>query len=160
MIDFQASREAVISASPEKVFGIVSDLENHAELAGSGELQTVRKLTPGPVGFGTVIEADEKVRMGDQTMDLVAKSVVVTCDSPNSVSWISSPVGLPVRRIQWWFNLTPQGTGTKVVHEVEVEFGPQTVPEMLGLVPGLRPDSCALRTGGHGQDHGELEEGC
>ena len=46
---------------------------------------------------------------------------------------------MPIRRIQWWFHfdnfhLTPQGEGTNVVHEVEVDFGPQTDPQMIGLV--------------------------
>ena len=30
---------------------------------------------------------------------------------------------LPVERIQWWFRLSPEGQGTKVVHEVEVDLG-------------------------------------
>ena len=30
---------------------------------------------------------------------------------------------LPIRRIQWWYNLSPEGRGTKVVHECEVDLG-------------------------------------
>ena len=57
------------------------------------------------------------------SMDLTADPVVVTYDAPNSFSWIVNPaLGEQVRRIQWWFRMSPQGGGTKVVHEVEVDF--------------------------------------
>ena len=67
-------------------------------------------------------------------MELTAKSVVVTHDPPNSISWVSIPV-LPdtVRRIQWWFNLTPQGGGTHVTHEVEIDWGNLKDPQLQGL---------------------------
>jgi hypothetical protein len=77
------------------------------------------------VGTGTHIVADETVKMADGSgMDLKADSIVVTYDAPRTISWIVNPV-LPeqVRRIQWWFRMSPQGRGTKVVHEVEVDFG-------------------------------------
>ena len=51
-----------------------------------------------------------------------AKAVVVACSPPNTLSWISAPP-LPIRRIQWWFNLSAEGSGTKVVHECEVDLG-------------------------------------
>ena len=55
-------------------------------------------------------------------MDITAKAVVVACGPPNTLSWISVPP-LPIRRIQWWFNLSAEGSGTKVVHECEVDLG-------------------------------------
>jgi hypothetical protein len=38
--------------------------------------------------------------------------------------WIVNPA-LPdrLRRVQWWFHFTPEGDGTRVVHEVEIDFG-------------------------------------
>ncbi len=138
MVDFQAKKEAFIKATPEALFKIVADFTKHNELAGSGEIVTIRQVTDGPVGFGTTLEATEKLPVGDQVMDAVARSVVVTHEPPNDISWISSPVVMPIRRIQWWFHfdnfhLTPQGEGTNVVHQVEVDFGPQTDPQMIGL---------------------------
>ena len=47
MPDFHAVKEVVVNASPEAVFSIVSDFSKHRELAGSGELVTVRILTQG-----------------------------------------------------------------------------------------------------------------
>ena len=132
MIDFHAKKETTINASPEAVFKIVTDLKGHKELAGSGELVDVQVLTPGPTNFGSTLEADESINMGDQHFDVNAKSVTVTYDSPNTISWLSVPVvpPLPTERIQWWFRLSPEGQGTKVVHEVEVDLG--GAREMMG----------------------------
>ncbi len=68
MSDFQAKQEISINAPPETVFGIVCDFARHKELAGRGELVNVRKLTEGPIGLGSMIEADESVQMGDNTI--------------------------------------------------------------------------------------------
>ena len=62
-------------------------------------------------------------------MEFAAKSVVVAFDPPNSFSWIPVPP-IPIRRIQWWYHLSPEGRGTKVVHEVEVDLG--EAREMFG----------------------------
>ena len=67
-------------------------------------------------------------------MDLTADSIVVTYDPPNSFSWIVNPA-LPeqVRRIQWWFRMSPQNSGTKVIHEVEVDWGDIKNEMLIGL---------------------------
>ena len=122
MIDFHASREVMIKAPPEAVFNIVSDLTRHQALAGSGEVVTIRKLTEGPTGLGSMIEADESIHLGDQHMEFTAQSVVVSYNPPNTLSWIPVPP-MPIRRIQWWYHLSPEGQGTKVVTEVEVDLG-------------------------------------
>ena len=77
----------------------MSNIEKHNELAGSGEVLRIRKLSQGPVGFGTTFEADESITIAGQTMEFVATSVVVTYDPPNTISWIPVPP-LPLRRIQ------------------------------------------------------------
>lgn len=55
-------------------------------------------------------------------MEFLARSIVVTFNPPNTISWIPTPP-LPIRRIQWWFRVSPAGQGTKVVHDVEVDLG-------------------------------------
>ncbi|PKB72054.1 MAG: hypothetical protein BZY87_02260 [SAR202 cluster bacterium Io17-Chloro-G6] len=135
MIDFSYSTEITINASPQAIFDIVSDPGRHAELAGSEELNTVRGEPAGPVRTGTHIVVEETVKMADGSgMDLTADSIVVTYDPPRSFSWIVNPA-LPeqVRRIQWWFNLAPQGNGTKVTHEVEVDWGDLQDEMLIGL---------------------------
>ena len=145
MIDFAYNTEATINASPQAIFDIVSNPARHVELAGSGELNKVGQEPAGPVGTGTHLPAEETVKMAEGSgMDISADSVVVTHDAPNSFSWIVNPV-LPeqVRRIQWWFRMSPQGSGTKVVHEVEVDWG-NIQNEML---VGLRDNYEQVRAG-------------
>ena len=135
MVDFQYREEATINASPEAIYDIVSNFSRHKELAGSGEINTIRQVSEGSFGVGSSFEAQETVRMaGGQTMDLKAVSTVVTHDRPRSLSWVNNPaLGESIRRIQWWFNLEPQGSGTRVAHEVEVDWGNLKDPQLQGL---------------------------
>ena len=122
MSDFQTTQEISINASPETVFGIISDFAQHKEFAGLKELVNVRNLTQGPIGLGSIIEVDEAVQMGPNTIELTTKSVVVGYNSPNTISWIVLPP-FPLRRVQWWFQVTQQGDRTTLVHEIEVDLG-------------------------------------
>ena len=104
-------------------------------MAGSNELEKITQQPAGPVGLGTHIMAEETVMMADGTgMDLTADSIVVTFDTPNSFSFVVN-TALPeqVRRIQWWFNMSLEGDGTKVSHEVEVDWGELTHEMLVGL---------------------------
>ncbi len=119
---FRVSKDTTIDASPEAIFAVVSDLTRHKQLAGRGELADVRKVTPGPMGLGSVVEADESIQLGSRRVEFLARSIVVTFSPPNTISWIPTPP-LPIRRIQWSFRLLPAEKGTKVVHDVEVDLG-------------------------------------
>jgi hypothetical protein len=135
MPDFSYRTEATIDATPKMLFDIVSDLSLHVELAGSGELKTVTQKPAGDVETGTRFLAVESVKLADGSgMDVTADSVVVTCDKPTTFSWIVNPV-LPdrLRRVQWWFHFTPEGNRTRVVHEVEVDFGDLQDEMLKGL---------------------------
>jgi uncharacterized protein YndB with AHSA1/START domain len=124
MLVFRARKETLVKAPPDVVFGLVGDISRHPELAGSGEVLRIRKLTEGPVGVGARFEADEDIRVGNGRQKFVATSTVVEYDPPRVISWIPVPPIRPTpRRIQWWFRLTPEGAGTRVVHEVEVDLG-------------------------------------
>ena len=145
MADFAYTTETTINASPKTVFDIVSDFSLHVELAGSGELNKVTQQLPGPVGTGTRLLAEETVKLGDGSgMEVTSDSVVVTFDPPTAFSWIVNPV-LPdhLRRVQWWFQVFPAGQGTRVVHEVEIDFG-DLQDEML---KGLRDNFEQARAG-------------
>ena len=145
MSDFQTTREISINATPETVFGIISDFTRHKELAGLGELVNVQILTDGPIGLGSVIEADEAVQMGDNTIELSTKSVVVGFNSPNNLSWIVVPP-FPLRRVQWWFRLTQQGDTTTLIHEVEVDLG-EAAEQFGGVETFVAGRGAALATG-------------
>lgn len=135
MLDFACKLEAVINASPQAVFDIVSDLSRHVELAGSGELNTVEQDPPGPVGPGTRLHAEETVMLADgNSLEVTADSVVVTCDPPRTLSWVVSPaLADQFRRVQWWFHLSPTGSTTRVTHEVELDLGELHDPVLIGL---------------------------
>ena len=67
-------------------------------------------------------------------MDVTAEAVVVTYVPPVAFSWIVNPA-LPdrLRRVQWWFELFPADDGTRVVHEVEIDFGDLQDETLKGL---------------------------
>jgi len=95
-------------------------------------------------------------------MDVTADSVVVICDAPTTFSWIVNPV-LPdrLRRVQWWFHLTPEGDSTRVVHEVEVDFGDLQDEMLKGLRDNFEQVRAPVIRAGNGQDHREpQEDGC
>ena len=133
MTDFHVRKETTIHASPEEIFAIVSDLTRHKQLAGSGELVDIRKVTPGPISLGSVVEANESIQLGDRRLEFLARSIVVTFNPPNTISWIPTPP-LPIRRIQWWFRMSPVEQGTKVVHEVEVDLDDEAFDMFGGAV--------------------------
>jgi len=135
MLDFACKIDAVINASPQVIFDIVSDPSRHIELAGSGELNTVQKDPAGPVGPGTRMHAEETLMLADgSSLDVTSDSLVVTCDPPTMFSWIVSPA-LPdrFRRVQWWFQLDPEGSATRVTHEVELDIGELHDPLLISL---------------------------
>lgn len=145
MSDFQTTQEISINASPETVFGIISDFARHKEFAGLKELLNVRNLTEGPIGLGSIIEVDEAVQMGPNTIELTTKSVVVGYNSPNTISWIVVPP-FPLRRVQWWFQLSQQGDRTTLVHEVEVDLG-EAAEQFGGVETFIAGRGAALTTG-------------
>lgn len=124
MIGYKAHKEITINRPPEAIFDIAGDIAQHHELAGSGEVLHIRKLTEGPIRVGTEFEADEDIPMGPMHMKFISKSQVVAYDPPTVLSWTSMPMSGPKgKRIQWWFRLTPQSGSTLVVQEIEVDFG-------------------------------------
>ena len=82
--------------------------------------------------------------MGDNTIELSTKSVIVGFDSPNKISWIVVPP-FPLRRVQWWFQLTPQGDSTNLVHEVEVDLG-EAAEQFGGVETFVAGRGAALQT--------------
>ena len=119
---FRVSKDTTVDASPEVIFAIVGDLTRHKQLAGRGELGDVRKVTADLSVWARWSRPMNPSNWETGRMEFLARSIVVTFNSPNTVSWIPTPP-LPIRRIQWWFRLSPAEQGTKVVYEVEVDLG-------------------------------------
>lgn len=125
MIGFRNREEAVVHATPEAVFALVSNLGGHVELAGSAEVKGIRQVAGDGPGIGAAYEADEEIHMMGRTTKMTARSEIVEYEPARVVSWTSMPSVPPQpKRIQWWFRLTPVDDGTRVVHECEVDFGP------------------------------------
>ena len=126
MLGYSNREEATVKATPEAVFAVVSNLGDHAALAGSGEVKALRRVDDGTtLGVGATFEADEEIRMMGRTMKMTARSEIVEYEPPTVVSWTSMPSVPPKpKRIQWWFRLSlVDGGSTRVVHECEVDFG-------------------------------------
>jgi hypothetical protein len=64
MLMYQHEERRHIDAPPEALFALLSDIEHHDTLAGSGEVKQVRVLTVGVVRAGSEWEADEEVSFG------------------------------------------------------------------------------------------------
>lgn len=126
MLTYQHEEKRHIPAPVDDVFGVVADIAHHDELAGSGEVKAIRLLSGDLLKVGSEWDADEEIRIGGSTQAFVARSVVREYDPPHVFSWTSMPpaTSKPVpRRIQWWYRLTPDDTGTQVVERVEVDMG-------------------------------------
>lgn len=126
MLTYQHEERRHIDAPLEKVFGVLADVRHHDALAGSEEVKTIRMLSEGELGVGTEWEADEEIRVGSSTQAFVAHSTMRDFEPPRLISWTSMPpaeVKPAARRIQWWFELVPDGDGTEVVERVEVDMG-------------------------------------
>ena len=135
MLDFACKTDALIDASPQVVFDIISDPSRHVELAGSGELNKLEQDPPGPIEPGTRLHAEETLMLADgSSLDVTSDSVVVSCHPSTTLSWIVSPA-LPdrFRRVQWWFHLVPEGSATRVTHEVELDIGDLHDPLLISL---------------------------
>jgi len=119
---WEGTEHVVVAASVDAVWTIVTDVARHAELAGSGEILSIR--VDGPVTVGSTWDADIRVPKLDEPF--VARSEVLVFDPPQEFSWTSAPPpiidGEPesVPHVTWWFRLSPHDRGTLVEHAFRV----------------------------------------
>lgn len=118
---WQGLERVQVAASPEAVWRVVSDIDSHVRLAGSGELLAIR--FQGPLRVGARWEADEHIRgVGRFT----AVSTCTVFDPPHELAW--KPQAPPIRKgredsrpdIGWWFRLHPGQDGTLLEHGFRV----------------------------------------
>lgn len=111
---------ADISAPPDVVWRLVTDIRRHAEFAGPKSITKVIDFD-GPVAVGGRWVAHEK--FGPQKFD--APSEITAVDDGERLEWISFP---PMKednrgkggRVVWGYQLSPTAEGTRLDHYMTV----------------------------------------
>lgn len=118
---WEAVERIAIEAPPESVWAIVSDIEGHPNLAGSGEVRSIRM--DGPLAVGTTFEGDVVVGTYGS---FVARCAVTALEPGRELAWVSYP---PLDEgetedhqieVHWSFLLAPVGDATEVEHRFHV----------------------------------------
>ena len=116
--------ETVIPASPDAVWGLVSNFGTHARLGGSNEVKTLRRLDDGPLRVGSELVATEVVHVAGKVFDLSVRSEVVRLEPGHLLVWhTDSPKEFPppaVSLIEWAFELRPVAGGTALIHSIRM----------------------------------------
>lgn len=95
---------ALLTAPVEALFDIVSDVERHPELAGSGEVIATRWLTPGPVRVGSAFQSRQCVGW----YQYPSRSFVQVHERPYRFIWLSGfGFKKPPFGQLWGFDLKP-----------------------------------------------------
>lgn len=95
---------ALLTAPAEALFDIVSDVERHPELAGSGEVIATRCLTPGPVREGSAFQSRQCVGW----YQYPSRSYVQVYERPYRFVWLSGfGFKKPPFGQLWGFDLKP-----------------------------------------------------
>jgi uncharacterized protein YndB with AHSA1/START domain len=114
-------RESVqIAASPEVVWGLVTDIRRHPEFAGPASITKTIEFD-GEVAVGARWTAHEK--FGPQKFD--APSEITAVVPGRSLEWVSFP---PMKdenrgrggRVVWGYGVEPSGEGTRLEHYMTV----------------------------------------
>jgi uncharacterized protein YndB with AHSA1/START domain len=114
-------RESIqISAPPETVWRLVTDIGRHPEFAGPKSITKVVEFD-GPLAVGSRWVAHE--RFGPQKFD--APSEITAVEEGKRLEWISFP---PMKdenrgkggRVVWGYELTPADGGTRLDHYMTV----------------------------------------
>jgi uncharacterized protein YndB with AHSA1/START domain len=118
------THETVIPAGPAEVWALISDLEAHPRLAGSGEVQRVTRIDEGPLREGLGFTVDEVVLVGPKQFDLSVTSHVTSVVPDRLLAWeTDSPTefGKPtVRLIAWTYELAETPEGTRLRHTLRI----------------------------------------
>jgi hypothetical protein len=118
---WEATEGLEIAAPPERAFTIVVDVARHTQLAGSGEVRTIRLDEPLAVG----VEWEADIGVPEVGEPFKSRSQVLVLDAPREFRWSSVPLvrdnadELPF--VTWWFGLTASDGGTVVEHGCRVD---------------------------------------
>ncbi|MFN3373853.1 MAG: SRPBCC family protein [Chloroflexus sp.] len=113
-----ASVSGRINAPVEAIWELISDVERHPQIAGSGEVQAVTIRNGRPLEVGAVFESQQFMR----GIHYVTANRIVIWEPPYRFAW---RVGLPsapgIAQI-WMFTLQPEANGTRVTNGVALIY--------------------------------------
>lgn len=136
--DRELRAETVINASPEVVWGVLTDLKKMAE--GSPELLTMIPLLPGGLRLGqTYLGINRR-----KAVVWPSRNVVSAFEPGKVLAWDTKTSGAT-----WIYELSAEGDGTRLVHRRPV------LKKLTLLSKGFAP----VALGGSEEHADELEQG-
>jgi hypothetical protein len=123
--------ERTIAASPEAIFGVLSQVGRHSSIDGSGMLQGAASEIDEPLTLGSTFRMDMKmVGLRYQT-----ESRVVEFEADRRIAWKTGPSGTLGRYVAgrvWRYDLEPVDGGTLVRESWDITADHQRVLLKLG----------------------------
>lgn len=113
-----ASVSGRINAPVESIWELVSDVERHPQIAGSGEVQAVTIRGNQPLHVGSVFESQQLMR----GIHYVTANRVVIWDPPYRFAWRVGLPSAPGIAQAWIFALQPEANGTRVTNGVALIY--------------------------------------
>ena len=133
------SRTTYINATVDRVFAFLQDVEKHVEWSGELNfgLETLRKVTPGPLEVGSVFKSTGRLSYRAGVED---RSVVTQIVPPRYMSWETVSSGaMRENTFRWAYIVEPWREGTRLTYSLEARrFSPKPIhlwfPPFLWLV--------------------------
>ena len=109
---FEVARQ--IAASPQRIFGVLSDPAGHVQIDSSGMLQSAEGERVRAVGDEFVVHMDRE-SLGDRPMGKYDVTVIITAFEADAlIEWtISGTIQPPIRHL-YGYRLQPREGGTLV----------------------------------------------
>ena len=123
------SRSTYIEAPVDKVFAYLADVERHVEWSGelSFGLETLKKVTPGPLKAGSVFKSTGLLSSKAGVEDT---STVTEIEPPRYMAWETLSSGaMQENTFRWIYTLQPRNEGTRLTYSLEARhFSPKPLP--------------------------------
>ncbi len=113
-----ATVSGLITAPVEAIWELVSDVERHPQIAGSGEVQAVTVRDSRPLGPGVIFESQQLLR----GIHYVTANRIVIWEPPYRFAWRVGTTRAPGIAQIWMFHLQPEANGTRVTNGVALIY--------------------------------------
>ena len=125
-----------IGVLPDKVFAYLVDVERHVEWSGelSFGLETLQKVTPGPLRAGSVFKSVSRLSSKAGVEDT---STVTEIMPPHYLAWETVSSGpRQENTFRWAYTMEPRREGTRLTYSLEARYFSPT-PLKLWFPPFL-----------------------